>query len=35
VFAIYGAIVGAIVLPAAATWSLRRARMRTRNSERG
>ncbi len=34
-FAVYGAVAGAIVLPTAAIWSLKRARKRAEHSERG
>jgi hypothetical protein len=34
-FAVYGAIAGAVILPTIAISSLRRARRRTHNSERG
>ena len=34
-FAVYGAVAGAVILPTIAISSLRRARRRTQNSERG
>jgi hypothetical protein len=34
-YAVYGALIGAIVVPTVSIWFLRRSRKRARNSERG